>query len=668
MEYTITKVNVRTTNHLLDYLNASGNFVYADTWGYQYNNTWNGLSGYLVRGEVEIGGSPMFFTAERISIVEYISSPTPTRSKFVFRQPKLSYENNLFLLPFRNNVWYSVVGLMFLLFLAILVVTFWEWKKSSSGIDTGLFAFHMETGVGYKFVGKYFEEGEKCGLYEIQYLQVIDPWLAVRKNSPYVELFKIGNEEICKNSSPAANIIIVADIRCPNAKDGLLIANDCHKFKSPYRWLIIGVTPFNKPRELRTVLEHLDILTDAEVIMSQKNENNFSLYMPYKIGAKSKEWIVENFGKWESKYGFIKYKEMTVSTAIRRKDLLGEPVTVSVVITDNKTKSELLDMRTIHRDTLAKASFLHYLPIYDFINATKVIIYTDTWGYLVNGTYNGMVGHVARGEAELAGTVIFITKERLPVLEYMNYPASPSVKFVFREPSLSYQHNLFLLPFKPVVWCCILGLVFVLIIVLFINARWERVKCSYVNEFDHTVLKPNMGDIAILVISAITQQGSSTELKGTLGRVVMFILFLAFVFLYTSYSASIVALLQSSSNRIRTLSDLLNSKMELGAEDTPYNRYYFATETEPVKKAIYKYKIARRGSKSNFLKLEDGVRKLQKEPFAFNMNTGLGYRLVEQYFYEHEKCGLQEISYFPNTKPWQTCRKDSPYKEMFKIG
>lgn len=56
----------------------------------------------------------------------------------------------------------------------------------------GLFAFHMETGVGYKFVGKYFSEGQKCGLREIQYLQVIDPWLAVRKDSPYKEMFKIG--------------------------------------------------------------------------------------------------------------------------------------------------------------------------------------------------------------------------------------------------------------------------------------------------------------------------------------------------------------------------------------------------------------------------------------------------------------------------------------------
>lgn len=50
----------------------------------------------------------------------------------------------------------------------------------------------METGVGYKVVGEVFHENEKCGLQEIQYLQVIDPWLAVQKNSSYKEMFKIG--------------------------------------------------------------------------------------------------------------------------------------------------------------------------------------------------------------------------------------------------------------------------------------------------------------------------------------------------------------------------------------------------------------------------------------------------------------------------------------------
>lgn len=50
----------------------------------------------------------------------------------------------------------------------------------------------MEVGVGYKIVSEIFQEDEKCGLQEIQYLQVVDPFYAVQKSSPYKEHFKIG--------------------------------------------------------------------------------------------------------------------------------------------------------------------------------------------------------------------------------------------------------------------------------------------------------------------------------------------------------------------------------------------------------------------------------------------------------------------------------------------
>ena len=41
-------------------------------------------------------------------------------------------------------------------------------------------------------MGETFLEHEKCGLQEIQFLQVIDPFYAIQKNSTYKELFKIG--------------------------------------------------------------------------------------------------------------------------------------------------------------------------------------------------------------------------------------------------------------------------------------------------------------------------------------------------------------------------------------------------------------------------------------------------------------------------------------------
>lgn len=50
----------------------------------------------------------------------------------------------------------------------------------------------MEVGVGYKIIGEKYREDEKCGLQEIQYLEVTDPWYAIKKNSSYKEMFKIG--------------------------------------------------------------------------------------------------------------------------------------------------------------------------------------------------------------------------------------------------------------------------------------------------------------------------------------------------------------------------------------------------------------------------------------------------------------------------------------------
>jgi hypothetical protein len=65
------------------------------------------------------------------------------------------------------------------------------------------------------------------------------------------------------------------------------------------------------------------------------------------------------------------------------------------------------------------------------------------------------------------------------------------------------------------------------------------------------------------------------EAKGVPGRIITIFLFVAVIFLYTSYSACIVVLLQSSTTSIRTLNDLLHSGLTLGAHDIIYNRHYF---------------------------------------------------------------------------------------------
>lgn len=52
-------------------------------------------------------------------------------------------------------------------------------------------------------------------------------------------------------------------------------------------------------------------------------------------------------------------------------------------------------------------------------------------------------------------------------------------------------------------------------------------------------------------------------------------LLIAALSLYASYTANIVALLQSTSSSINTLKELINSGLKFGIYDIVYNRYYF---------------------------------------------------------------------------------------------
>lgn len=84
-----------------------------------------------------------------------------------------------------------------------------------------------------------------------------------------------------------------------------------------------------------------------------------------------------------------------------------------------------------------------------------------------------------------------------------------------------------------------------------------------------------LNDVPIIIFGALCQQGTAVTPNSVTGRIIMAIAFTILMFLYVSYSANIVALLQSPSNQIKTLQDLYESKLDVSVEDTVYNRYYF---------------------------------------------------------------------------------------------
>lgn len=129
---TITKVCFILTNHLISYLNASVTYSIVSSWGYlDANGSWSGMIGQLVRNEADLGATSLFFTADRVSVIQYIAMPSSTGSAFIFRSPKLSYTDNVFLLPFDDFVWICLGCLVLITAGCLLITVFVESRLPS---------------------------------------------------------------------------------------------------------------------------------------------------------------------------------------------------------------------------------------------------------------------------------------------------------------------------------------------------------------------------------------------------------------------------------------------------------------------------------------------------------------------------------------------------------
>jgi glutamate receptor, ionotropic, invertebrate len=279
-----------------------------------------------------------------------------------------------------------------------------------------------------------------------------------------------------------------------------------------------------------------------------------------------------------------------------------------------------------------------------------------------------MIGELVTKAADLGASPLFFTLDRIDVIEYVACTSQTRSKFVFRSPKLSYTENVFLLPFDKSVWGSLAAMIVIAAFVLYISAHAEW-KSKIVKESnDPTVLRPSFYETFFVLFCALCQQGSFS-LPITLGsRLITLVSFMALMFMYASYSANIVALLQSPSSKIRTLEDLYNSRIKMGVDDTVFNHYYFSHAEETVRAKIYAEKIQKKDGTENFFNLSEGVAKIREEMFAFHMEVGVGYKIFLETFQEDEKCGLQEIQYLQVIDPFYAIQKNSSYKEIFKVG
>ncbi|KAI2474132.1 Ionotropic receptor 75a, partial [Diabrotica virgifera virgifera] len=444
-----------------------------------------------------------------------------------------------------------------------------------------------------------------------------------------------------------------------------------NKFNHPYRWLIWGKTDRDRFKQFYFRL-------DGQIFLIDKPEKGikqtYRVQSIYKISNESLEFMENDVGEWDVRDGFSRYNQLILST--NRSNIMGVNLNISYVVTNNDTFNHLEDFRDRHIDPISKVNWFVMRNLLLLLNGTSTPIFQSTWGYRDGNTsrYTGMVGDLKSGEAEIGGTAAFFTIDRIDIIEYIAPSAPTHIRFLFRAPPLSYVSNVFTLPFDSYVWYCCFGLIPLVFIAVYIIVKWEWYdpvfKETVAETHSNTImpLRPGFFDVLVMELGAITQQGTDTEPKSVSGRIATVFTFIAFMFLYTAYAANIVAILQSTTESIKTLEDLLHSRISLGVEDIVYAHYYFQTAEEPVRKAIYHQKVAPKGQKANFMDIYEGISKVQKGFFAFHVELSSGYKVIADTFQENEKCGLKTIEFMNMLEPWVSIRKRSAYKEVIKVG
>ncbi|KAF7272836.1 hypothetical protein GWI33_014400 [Rhynchophorus ferrugineus] len=474
-----------------------------------------------------------------------------------------------------------------------------------------------------------------------------------------------------ENPVPSYQHFLVVQTSCSGVLPLLKKVNEAFLFAPPFHWVLL--TTKENGENFVSSLRNFSFLVDTDINIGEKvTEGHVTVKKLFKKHASDTELLEEPYGQWDERSKFRENIGFEVITWKRRRSL-GVRLRACLVITNPQSLNHLTDTRDKHIDSLSKVCYPLLKNLISIYNISLSIQVQRTWGYKDNqSNWSGMMGLLTRRETDISGTSLFMTRERVSIIDYIATVSPTRSKFVFRQPKLSYVSNIFTLPFDSKVWMCSGLLIVIVTVVLYVLIKWEWRKKTFVKIEDDVCTEPELTDsfmeVVFVIFAALCQQGASVIPYSSPGRIATIFLFIAVMFLYVSYSANIVALLQMSSSSIRTLEDLLNSRLLIGVDDLVYNRFYFSTAEEPIRKSIYERKVAPPGKPSSYMSMTEGVRRMKEGLFAFHMETGSGYKLVSEIFTENEKCDLQELSYIQVVDPYFAVSKNLSYREMFKVG
>ncbi|XP_013197356.2 glutamate receptor ionotropic, delta-1 [Amyelois transitella] len=452
------------------------------------------------------------------------------------------------------------------------------------------------------------------------------------------------------------NTLFLLDAECPDFEEFVETAISRKLFTFSYRWLILDDNQ-------NALIIGSPIYSDSDVVVAERTEYGFKMTEIHKPSNTSSMFFTPR-GHYNASTAELTDTREHRSLFRRRRNVMRAPITMANVIQDSNSTQYYLpreERLELQYDVVAKVCWVNVKIAFEMLNATPQYIFSHRWGYKQNGQWSGMVNDLHNGNADLGTNCLVSDPERLSVVTYTDTLASFRVRFIFRQPPLSYVSNIFSLPFSSNVWVAIAACAAVATVAFYLTSKWEAR-----NGTSPTQLDGSIGDALLLTMSAVSQQGCVLEPRRVSGRIMLWIFFTALMALYAAYAANIVVLLQAPSKSIRNLAQLANSKITLAANDVDYNHFVFSLYPDPVRVTIYKRVDPDKG-RGQFYDIIEGAEKIRQGLFAFHSIVEPVYRRIEKTFLESEKCDLVEVDYLNAFEPLVPVKKDSPYLELLRV-
>lgn len=243
----------------------------------------------------------------------------------------------------------------------------------------------------------------------------------------------------------------------------------------------------------------------------------------------------------------------------------------------------------------------------------------NTWGDLKNGRWQGAIGMINRQDVDICQSGLRWKNEHYKAFEATTNSYASRIKFIFRHPKLVDSTTVFTEPFDEMVWIyilivCIASSVFLRHI--FTAENHQKVKVYFGNQ---SINDDSWSNSLLLVFGIIFQQGYSLEPLMMSSRILTLTILVFSVLISQFYSAFIVGtLLTEAPKSIKTMKQLMHSKIKIGIDDVPYIIENIEQFNE--KSTVKLYEQIMKTKDKSFMDLNDGLDLMKRGGFA--LHTG----------------------------------------------